>query len=361
MGGISRRSFIKSAASVLGASVAFPKLLWGETDSGKSGNASVEIVAEKKTQYKYVDAHCHLVDFLQRTDGITALVEAMDESGVGDIQIMGMPLIKKWDRADAREPLYYLDDDARTYWYSATDVLVAREIEKLPQTQQCRFHPFICGFNPTNRNAREHILRMLEWFPDFWEGVGEVMTRHDDLTHMTYGETARADHIALDPIYEIAAEHDMPVQIHSNIGSKQLREPIYLHEMENAVKKHPETKFIWAHAGVSRNLNIPSITSDIRRLFKSYDNLWIDLSWVIYDQELVVDGKPNPGWVDLLNEFPTRLMIGTDKVGHFSDYKQTIQRYDVILDALEPEASRMIARDTFFTVIPKRGRSKFPD
>ena len=41
---------------------------------------------------------------------------------------------------------------------------------------------------------------MIQWYPDFWEGIGEIFTRHDDLTGLTYGETARANNIALDAL-----------------------------------------------------------------------------------------------------------------------------------------------------------------
>ena len=41
--------------------------------------------------------------------------------------LCGMPLVKKWDPSEPVKPEYYLEDDARCYWYSATDALVARE------------------------------------------------------------------------------------------------------------------------------------------------------------------------------------------------------------------------------------------
>ena len=94
----------------------------------------------------------------------------------------GLAVVKKWDAIDPRKPLYYLADDSRTYWYSAVDVLVARAVKSLSEKDQRRFHPFICGFNPTDKNAIDHVRRMFEWYPDFWEGIGEVLTRHDDLT-----------------------------------------------------------------------------------------------------------------------------------------------------------------------------------
>ncbi|MGH2912846.1 MAG: hypothetical protein ACRDJ3_10290, partial [Solirubrobacteraceae bacterium] len=134
---------------------------------------------------KLVDAHFHMTDFLQRTDGIRAALAAMDAAGVTDIMITGMPLVKKWSKEDARQPLYYLEDESPVYWYSATDVLVAREVLSAPESERHRFHPFITGFNPTDRNAIDHVKRMVEWYPGLWQGIGEVLTHHDELTGLT--------------------------------------------------------------------------------------------------------------------------------------------------------------------------------
>jgi len=280
----------------------------------------------KAIRYQVTDAHLHYVDFLQNSEGVEALLKAMSRAGVGHAMVNGLPLVKKWNAVDPRKPLYYLADDSRTYWYSAADVLVAKTVKSLPETDRKRFHPFICGFNPTDRNAIDHVRRMYEWYPDLWEGIGEILTRHDDLTGLTYGEQARANHIALDPVYTFAAKHDLPVCIHSDITSVWVHEPLYLHEMEEAVKKHPQTRFIWAHAGISRRMTVPSLVQVLRRMLKTYPNLWIDLSWVVYPMDVYPAGKLNKEWVALVEEFPDRFMIGTDSIGRFDEYEKTIFR-----------------------------------
>lgn len=333
----------------------------GLPDAMGAGEAepSEAIVPERPgaVRYRVADAHLHYLDFLQETDGVSAALAAMDSAGVEHAMISGMPLVKKWHAADPRRPLYYLEDDSRTYWYSATDVLVAHAIEPLPEEQRRRFHPFISGLNGTDRNAVDHVRRMLELYPDFWEGIGEVMARHDDLTALTYGEAARADHVALDAVYELAAEQDLPVSVHSNIGSVWLREPIYLHEMENALKRHRQTRFIWCHAGISRRIEIPTLTQELRRLLSTYKQLWIDLSWVVFDDYVAPDGKPAAAWIELVEEFPDRFMIGSDTVGHFTGLPAAIQRYHVFLEALEPETRAKVARDNFLSVLPQRVRT----
>ncbi len=309
-------------------------------------------------RYKVVDAHLHYVDFLQNSDGIQALIKSMNDAGVEHAMLNGLPVVKKWDAIDPVKPQYYLADDSRTYWYSATDVLVAKAIKSLSDSDRKKFHPFISGFNPTDRNAIDHLNRMMEWYPDVWEGIGEILTRHDDLTALTYGEQARANHMALDTVYNFAAEHDLPVTVHSDISSVWVKNPLYLHEIEKAVKEHPKTRFVWAHAGASRRVIVPTLVSVVRTMLKTYPNLWVDLSWVVYPNYVAPDGKPDKEWVALVEDFPDRFMIGTDLVGHFDDYAKTIRSYYVFLDALSPQTAQLVANENFLSILPLRVREK---
>lgn len=306
-----------------------------------------------KPKYIINDCHNHLVDFLQESDGIHVLLEKMNESGVDHAMIDGMMVMKKWEDISPSRPHYYLDDDAKCYWYASTDLIVAMELQKLAQKDRKRFHPFLCGFNPTDRNAIDHIKRMVKYFPDFWHGIGEIFTRHDDLTALTYGETGRANHIALDPIYEFAAQNDWPVYVHSNIASVADHRPIYLHELQEALKNHPKTRIIWCHSGVSRRIHVPDLTRHVEKMLTAHDNLFIDLSWVAYDFYLVKKKKAAPEWVQLIKQFPDRFIIGSDQAGHFENYKESIHRFYKVLDELEPEDAKKIAYTNFLRILPK--------
>ncbi|BAF71836.1 5-oxoprolinase (ATP-hydrolysing) [Sulfurovum sp. NBC37-1] len=330
-------------------------LTYGVNASEKGSHLNVE---SEKSKYEVTDAHLHYVDFLQKSDGIKDLLKMMDRTGVKHAMLNGLAVVKKWNAVDPVQPKYYLADDSRSYWYSATDVIVARALETLSASERRRFHPFICGFNPTDRNAVDHLKRMFALYPDTWEGIGEILTRHDDLTALTYGEQARANHIALDAVYDFAAEHDLPVTIHSDISSVWVHKPLYLEEMEEAVKNHPKTRIVWAHAGASRRIVVPNLASIMGRMLKTYPNLWIDLSWVVYPNYVAPHGKPSKEWVALVEEFPDRFMIGTDNIGHYDNYEQTIKRYYVFLDALSPKTARLVAEKNFLSILPLRVRKK---
>ncbi len=206
-------------------------------------------------EYTYSDAHLHYVDFFQETAGMAKLLTAMQDNSIEHVMISGIPVAKKWHEDEPKRPRYYAGDDADAYWYSATDVIVADAVQKLTAEQRPYFHPFLSGFNPNDKNSAAHIQRMLDLYPGLWQGIGEVFTRHDDLTALTSGDTPRANNEAMTKIYHLAAENDLPVMLHSNITSKREKNPLYLKEIEEPLRNHPHTRFIWAHAGTSAEIH----------------------------------------------------------------------------------------------------------
>lgn len=116
--------------------------------------------------YRYSDAHVHYVDFFQESEGMPRLLEAMDKGRVDHVMLSGVAVAKKWHEDEPKRPRYYAGDDAGAYWYSATDVIVAAAVKSLPAEQRRRVHPFLTGFNPTDKNADAHIRRMLGWTRD---------------------------------------------------------------------------------------------------------------------------------------------------------------------------------------------------
>lgn len=296
----------------------------------------------------WFDTHVHLVDFFQEGSGAAELLAAMDAAGVESAFVFGTPLLKSWHSDAPQRPRYYLGDESSMYYYSATDAIVAEAVQKLPAAQRQRLYPFISGFNPTDMNAADHVRRMLELYPGLWRGIGEVLTRHDDLTALTEGEVARADHPALMRVYKLAAEEGLPVMLHSNITSKREKEPLYLEELQTALEKNPRTHFIWAHAGASASLHryqgaMPFLRDTVEQLLRQHDNLWIDLSWAMLDEYLLQKGKPDPEWVALVKAYPDRFLLGSDALGSFDKLGESLQAFTPFLDALPKEVAQQLA------------------
>lgn len=310
--------------------------------------------------YDYSDAHVHVVDFFQEGEPLPELIRAMDKGNIDHAMISGIPLMKKWHESEPKRPRYYAGDDAGMYWYSATDSYVAEAYRKLPKDQQARLHPFLCGFNPTDKNADKHLRQMLETYPDVWQGIGEVLTRHDDLTALTQDDTPRANNEAMYRVYRVAAEFGLPVLLHSNITSKRERNPLYISEIKDALAAHTDVNFIWAHAGTSATLHryqdkLDFLLTELEKLLASHKNLYVDLSWTVLEPYLLnKDHKAVAGWVALVEQYPNQFMIGSDALGSYDKMAETLNEYAPFLDALSKETARKVARDNFLALLPPK-------
>jgi len=288
---------------------------------------------------RMIDAHLHVVDFVQETPGGTALIDHMDRANVDKAVIFGLPVRKLWNEYDREPPDYYLANDAHCYYYAYTDVIVAEMVRALPAEHQSRLYPLICGFNPVDRYAIRHVERLYAQYPDVWSGIGEMLLRHDDLTAFTFGENARANHRALYPIYEFAGHYDLPVLLHQNVTAVSKGDhPVYLFELEEALREFPRTRFIFAHCGMSRRVNAPFYYQMVERLLDQYPNVCVDYSWVIYDVAICPDCAPDENWLALTERHSNRICLGSDLVAKFERLGPELQRYDVFLDRLSENA-----------------------
>ncbi len=323
--------------------------------------SSPGLVAESAPSPTRVDAHLHYVNFMQETNGTRELLEAMDKAGVEKAWIFGLPVIKKWDASAPKRPRYYLGDESPLYYFSGTDDILARDLLSLPAEQRRRFAPFISGFNPTDMNAADQVEMLIQRYPGFWQGIGEVLTRHDALTALTAGETPRADHPALMKVYQVAAKHKLPVLLHSNLSSLREDEPIFQPELENALKANPGTHFVLAHAGTSESIealqkpiaNLPDILSD---LLSRYPNLFVDLSWSVREHYLFEgEDEVDTKWLALIEKFSDRFLIGSDKVGKFTGLDENLDGYAGLLGRLSKEAAERVRRSNALELLPPRG------
>ena len=318
--------------------------------------------AVNSVRYRTVDSHLHALDFLQQTEGFAALADAMDEAGVEQAVVFGMPMAKQWDSTMPKAPSYYLSNDSRCYYYSGTDYILAELLKQQPAKIRKRFYPFCCGINGNDRMAASQLRRLLEMFPDFWCGIGELMSRHDDLTALTYGEAPHVNHPAFLEIFDLAAEYDLPVLVHHNITAQGSEEVLYLDELKEALAHNRDCRIIWAHAGISRRVEIQNLTKIVRDMLKKNRNLWVDISWLVYDY-YVLDNFPNhyadndtpADWVRLIEDYPDRFMLGTDVVGRWDKYVQEIRKYDVLLEKLTPDTAEKLCRDNILAVMKKNG------
>lgn len=342
--GVSRRDFIKAAA-LAGVGVmagAMPKLAAAEQK---------QAAWPKRSKYSLIDSHLHYMDFIQETDGFAALVKKMDEANVSHAILFGMPMAKQWEENSPNKPAYYLSNDSRTYYYSATDYRMMMDYLRQPPAVRSRFFPFVCGVNANDKYAAKQLRQVLEDFPGEFCGIGELMSRHDDLTALTYGEPPRANHPALLEVYDLAAEYEMPVLIHHNISGSYMKEPIYLQEMKDALAHNRKANIIWAHVGVSRRVEIPNLVEIAQAMLSDNANLYYDVSWVVYDDYIKKDAESMREWSALFEKHPDRFLVGTDKVGHWDTYPNEVVKYYSFLDMLSEKTRRQVCTDNALRLI----------
>ncbi len=306
------------------------------------------------SKYPMVDGHLHIVDFLQRTRGLSRLLEYMDECNVTEATIFWLPTTKLWAEYEKEAPDYYMSDDSACYYYSFTDSIIAEEYKKLTTDEQKRFYPLVGGFNPTDKYAINHIKRVIEYYPGVFSGIWEILLRHDDLTALTQGEPPRPNNEALYPIMEFATEKNLPVLFHQNVTSSWVPDhPKYLPEFEVLLREFPRAKVVFAHCGASRNVYAPFYHEMIDRLLEEYKNLFVDLSWVLYDAIMCPGWTPNADWISLVEKYSHRMCIGSDVIGNFERLWVILERYDIFLDQLSPEARENVCQGTARTIYGK--------
>jgi hypothetical protein len=291
------------------------------------------------SKYPCIDGHLHVFDFIQNTSGLEDCLRYMDKANVRHATIFGLPVTKTWEFWEKDSPEYYLADDSKCYYYSAVDVFLALEYKALDEEGKGRFFPLVCGFNPCDKYGYRHIERIIKHFPGMWHGIGEVLCRHDDLTNQIFGDPPRCNHPGMDSVLDLAASLDMPVCIHQNITSVgSSTYPKWLHELDDMLQKHPKSKIVWAHCGVSRRVYSPHYCRIVRRVLDHYENLAVDFSWIVYDDFICPGGVPSDEWLSLAEDYSGRICIGSDLVNRFELLPMTIQRYDVFMDNLSEGA-----------------------
>ena len=353
----------------------------------------------------YGDCHFHLLDFLQNgefdnrdgafpcnasglmKDGryfqlpygerhrrLTGLIDVTDKHNIADVVVCGMPFVKKWAEDDFfLRPKYYLDSSSRVKAARDTDLQVAAAFvdykrrfagDKTQLDKLTRLHPFVCGLDTTDLGAVDLAIKRIREYPGVWEGLGELMSRHDDLTNLTTGERPRANHPSFIRLFKFAGRVSLPVSIHHNVApisrnESELKQPLYLDEFLALLKNtiHDEAnaanrpKVIWCHAGISRRIVVENYRQTLERILDEYhENLYLDLSWVVLGSYVY---KNLDEWVVLIQKYPDNFLIGSDSVGKYSGIPMELKKYQALLSALPAETRSKVAYKNLASILDK--------
>ena len=201
------------------------------------------------------DAHLHLLNYAQHGTTIDDFLKMVGDR-VERVALFGIPVQQKWDYfvSGDRAPDYYLHSDAPLYYYSFVDAMIAHEYLSLTQEQKRRVDPLLCGFNPTDMYAPEHIERVLLMYPGVFSGIGEFSVHKEFVSSKVTGHTASLRNEALDAVFDKAEEIGLVVLLHCDVDAMRSTSPRTAHfdDLVKVFSAHPGTTIIWAHTGLGR-------------------------------------------------------------------------------------------------------------
>jgi predicted TIM-barrel fold metal-dependent hydrolase len=314
------------------------------------------------------DSHLHLTNYVQQGTDIHAYLDIMGDR-IGRSTLFGIPLQQTWSYENSGDfaPTYYLQSDAPLYYYSFTDAFIANAYLKLTPEQRQRIDPMITGFNPADMYAADHIRRVLETYPGVFTGIGEFTIHKEFVSSKVAGDIASLTDPALDRVLDFAGEVGLVVILHNDIDipfAKEGADPVYLKQMGDLLRRHPQTTIIWAHMGLGRVVHpmqgqasvgtaerSPRFRDLIARILNdpTLSHVYFDISWDEVAKYAVSSPEAIARTAEELNRNSDRFLFGTDNVAPSDQAAQlrVFHLWDPIWTRLTPEASLKLRKGNY--------------
>jgi hypothetical protein len=182
----------------------------------------------------------------------------------------------------------------------------------------------------TSPNLRQRFeKKALEILSSGALGFGEITAEHLSLGSRHNHQSAPPDHPLFLLLADIAAKHDVPIDIHMEAVPEEMPLPNGLRSppnprvlspnifaFERLLAHNRKAKIIWAHVGWDNTgRRTAGLTAD---LLRRHPNLY--MSFKISPRDSVPENSPikrggglNEEWLEVIREFPDRFIIGSDQ------------------------------------------------
>lgn len=200
-------------------------------------------------------------------------------------------------------------------------------------------------------------------------GFGEIAVHHVSIPAMgpqhAY-ENVPTDHPLLLLLADVAAERNLPIDVHFDLVPNTMplppvlrsnaANPGELHENMSGFARlldhNPKTRFVWSHVGFE-----PLLTRDpavVRQMLDAHPNLYmsfrVNRGGRPPGAALNPEGQLKGGWNALIRDFPDRFMLGSDAFyaregivrGSSEDGMNNLR---ALVEQLPPELGARLARD----------------
>lgn len=204
-------------------------------------------------------------------------------------------------------------------------------------------------------------------------GFGEMLALHLCMSKRHSYQVAIPNHPLFLLLSDIAARHDVPIDLHMEAVPREMPAPSNLTEacsanpsilpatipaFEQLLAHNRKAKIVWQHIGWD---NTGYMTTDLlRRLLDDHSNLF--LSMRVEERQVVVGGdeampnrivnknwKIRPEWIKLIGDYPDRFMIGGDEFvgvpGKTRRWPQSFEETWSTIDQLPPDLAKKVGHD----------------
>ena len=177
------------------------------------------------------------------------------------------------------------------------------------------------------------------------KGFGElILNNKQSNPSVPFRRKVKIDSAPIDAMFAIAEKYKGFVQIHSEDDSDSVE------ELKTLSNKYKNTSLILSHCLFTPNVDL------IRSLLSNSSNIFCELSarskshfpnpesekaklWVIYSED-----SAKPEWVKLIEEFPSRFMVGTDTYNPKVNFEKNIEEIrGGLLSNLKPSTIEFVA------------------
>lgn len=308
----------------------------------------------------FYDAHLHLLDFFQETEGIAKVLEAMDECGVSHAAITGCPLKKNWSEFEKRMSDNVYNDTDILYYFGATDLYLLNQLKMLPPNQAGRFAPLMSGFKPTDRSSKKQVEALVSGHPEIvWRGMGKFFLRYSEITNLTTGPVASPLHPAFMMLMADAGLRNLPVIIQHNACSESTK-PYktgfeYTPEFAELLQKYPEVKVLWVDAGIYVRGQWGGYYKDLDNMLSENPNLYISITPEVLRCKKLTDKE----LVEIAEKHNDNVLVGSTTQGTFtkkSVYKKDWELIKKWAGALSKETYKKVTFQNGFAFYKQRNR-----
>lgn len=280
------------------------------------GGSLMISVAHAQAKGEWIDVHFHLVadkDDLESFDeAASAALRMMDAENIRTIIIMSPP------RPNENFDIESIAAVAKKY--APRIVMFGGGGSLNPMLQAAAHAPQVT--EDVRRRFEETALAIIA---SGAKGFGEIAAHHVSLSPSHGYESVPADHPLLLLLADIAAQHDVPIDLHFDPIPEDVDKPANLSSPKNpAVLKenlsglarllahNRKAKIVWAHAGGDPvGYFTPKL---VREMLERHANLSFSIRPTNNMPGSMVPpkGPINQEWIAVLRDFPDRFVIGSD-------------------------------------------------